>query len=348
MSVLEKLQTILNSKELIKGVIKDKNIAINNSLDEYSSAIKEINTSSAFTSNDVDGIKYSYSSISAFPDDFKFSPRSGASATYMFANCNKLKSLSDLDLFYTTKATGFLSGCTGVTLSNIKAPKDKSVIKGIFSGATNIAIDNWEFSSGITVMRNVFSNCTGLSSVSNLDLSSVTNTENMFSNCTNLTSISNLNTQNVNNTQQMFSGCTALTTVSGLDLSNVLSATGMFSGCSKLTTLSGIISRNDNNLISAILGDSIKTIDNWKFIESYGVKLFYNCTGLTTITNFSGLKVSIDFSNCTGLTHDSIMVVINGLETVITTQSLTLGSTNLTKLTDDEKKIATDKGWTLA
>ena len=42
------------------------------------------------------------------------------------------------------------------------------------------------------------------------------------------------------------------------------------------------------------------------------------------------------------------MVVINGLQTVTTTQKLTLGATNLAKLTDGEKKIATDKGWTLA
>jgi hypothetical protein len=31
-----------------------------------------------------------------------------------------------------------------------------------------------------------------------------------------------------------------------------------------------------------------------------------------------------------------------------TTKTLTIGSTNLAKLTDAEKKIATDKGWTLA
>ena len=41
------------------------------------------------------------------------------------------------------------------------------------------------------------------------------------------------------------------------------------------------------------------------------------------------------------------MVVINGLQTVTTTQTLTLGSTNLAKLTEADKKIATDKGWTL-
>ena len=38
----------------------------------------------------------------------------------------------------------------------------------------------------------------------------------------------------------------------------------------------------------------------------------------------------------------------NGLKPVTTTQTVTLGSTLLAKLTDEDKKIATDKGWTLA
>ena len=71
------------------------------------------------------------------------------------------------------------------------------------------------------------------------------------------------------------------------------------------------------------------------------------CYALTTITGNPNFKSSIDFSDCQNLTHDSLMVVINGLQTVTTKQTLTLGSTNLAKLTDDEKKVATDKGWTL-
>ena len=75
---------------------------------------------------------------------------------------------------------------------------------------------------------------------------------------------------------------------------------------------------------------------------------FRGCVSLTTITGNPNFKVSLDLASCTNLTHDSLMVVINGLQTVTTTQTLTLGSANLAKLTDDEKKVATDKGWTLA
>ena len=75
---------------------------------------------------------------------------------------------------------------------------------------------------------------------------------------------------------------------------------------------------------------------------------FYGCLSLADITGNPNFKASLDLSGCLKLTHDSLMVVINGLQTVTKTQKLTLGSTNLAKLTDEEKKVATDKGWTLA
>ena len=78
------------------------------------------------------------------------------------------------------------------------------------------------------------------------------------------------------------------------------------------------------------------------------VNCFSNCTALKTITGNPNFKVSLSMSACTKLTHDSIMVIINGLQTVTSSQTLTLGTENLAKLTEADKKIATDKGWTLA
>ena len=75
---------------------------------------------------------------------------------------------------------------------------------------------------------------------------------------------------------------------------------------------------------------------------------FSRCSQLTNITGNPNFKANVDFSSNTKLTHDSIMVVINGLQTVTSKQTLKLGSTNIAKLTDEEKQIATDKGWTLA
>ena len=74
---------------------------------------------------------------------------------------------------------------------------------------------------------------------------------------------------------------------------------------------------------------------------------FRNCVALTNITGNPNFKTSLALG-LPNLTHDSLMVVINGLQTVTSKQTLALGSTNLAKLTEADKKIATDKGWTLA
>lgn len=78
------------------------------------------------------------------------------------------------------------------------------------------------------------------------------------------------------------------------------------------------------------------------------INCFQDCASLTDISGNPNFKVSLNLSTCTQLTHDSLMVVINGLQEVTTAQTLTLGTANLSKLTEDEKKVATDKGWTLA
>ena len=84
--------------------------------------------------------------------------------------------------------------------------------------------------------------------------------------------------------------------------------------------------------------------------------IFYNT--FNNATNLVDLELEgtlgtdgLSLSNSKKLTHDSLMSVINALKDfsgTSTTRTVTLGSDNLAKLTDDEKKIATDKGWTLA
>lgn len=77
---------------------------------------------------------------------------------------------------------------------------------------------------------------------------------------------------------------------------------------------------------------------------------FYRCSNLEHLVIEGAIKLNgMDLSANKKLTHDSIMSVINALENKTSgTFTLTLGSTNLAKLTDAEKAIATGKGWTLA
>lgn len=73
------------------------------------------------------------------------------------------------------------------------------------------------------------------------------------------------------------------------------------------------------------------------------------------ICNFEGViaKNGLDLKRCENkINHDSLMSVINCLkdysaDTSGTTWKVTLGTTNLAKLTAEEKAIATNKGWVL-
>lgn len=60
------------------------------------------------------------------------------------------------------------------------------------------------------------------------------------------------------------------------------------------------------------------------------------------------IYISQNWSGCQFLSHESLMRIINGLPTVNTTQTLTLGASNTVKLTAEEIAIATGKGWTVA
>lgn len=81
---------------------------------------------------------------------------------------------------------------------------------------------------------------------------------------------------------------------------------------------------------------------------------FTGCSALTNLTIFGVINANgFNVSACTLLTNDSLMSIIGALgnksgDTSTTTWKVTLGATNLAKLTDADKAQATTKGWTLA
>ena len=79
---------------------------------------------------------------------------------------------------------------------------------------------------------------------------------------------------------------------------------------------------------------------------------FRACSSLETLIIEGTIgQQNFEVSWSTKLTHDSLMSIINALKDFSgtgTAYTVTLGTTNLAKLTDEEKAIATQKGWTLA
>lgn len=163
--------------------------------------------------------------------------------------------------------------------------------------------------------------------------SNITDMSNMFIRCIELTTLdlSSFDTSKVTNMHHMFNQCSKLATLdlSSFNTSKVTNTSSMFSVDMELKTISGIL-------------------DLIKVTASYNIsQMFSYCTNLETV-NIKNLNTSgLDVSACTKLSHDSLMYLINNLVETTTTKSITLGTDNLAKLTDEEKAIATNKGWTL-
>ena len=181
--------------------------------------------------------------------------------------------------------------------------------------------------SNVTKMTYMFSDCSNLTTIPQLDTSKVTSMYATFSNCTSLTTIPQLDTSKVTSMYAMFRNCTSLTAIPQLDTSKVTDMSATFNNCTSLTTIPQL--------------DTSKVTDM--------SDMFYNCISLTKISMLN-INARLDISDCTKMTREAIVEVLNNLKdlTGLISKTLTLGSTLLGKLTDEDKAIATNKNWTLA
>lgn len=204
--------------------------------------------------------------------------------------------------------------------------------------------------SKVTNMSYMFRWCSSLTTISQLDTHNVTNMNRMFENCKSLTSIPLFDTSKVTNMYNMFYNCKSLTTIPQLVTSNVTDMSYMFSGCFSLISIPLLDTSSVTNMSSMFYNCkslvSVPKLDVTNLTNSSDA--FYGCSSLTTLGGFLNLKTNLNISNALNLTHDSLMNVINNAADVTSSpKTLTLGATNLSKLTTSEKEIATNKGWIL-
>ena len=270
--------------------------------------------------------------------------------TEMFKDSNKLFYISGLDTSNGTNFASMFHSCTNLTSVPLLDISNGTNLSAMFAYCTNLtSVPSLNTSNG-TNFISMFFNCTNLTSVPSLDTSNGTNFTSMFFNCTNLTTIPSLNTSNGTNFSSMFYKCTNLTTIPSLNTSNGTNFASMFYNCTNLTTIPSLNTSNGTefrymfyictNLTSVPLLD---TSNGTNFTS-----MFHSCTNLTNLGGFKGLKADLNLTSSKKLTHESLMNVINNLAEVNTNPTLSLGSENLAKLTDDEKTIAINKGWILA
>lgn len=132
-------------------------------------------------------------------------------------------------------------------------------------------------------------------------------------------------TANVTDMSYMFNKCYNLTTIPALYTSNVTNMTQMFRDCSSLNTIPALDASNVTNMSGT----------------------FDYCYRLASIGLY-GFTRSIRISD-TSLGHDDLVAFLNQAGTAYnSSQKITMGADKLALLSDEEKAIATNKGWTLA
>ena len=125
---------------------------------------------------------------------------------------------------------------------------------------------------------------------------------------------------------------------------------GCFSNCANLKKIHikyllqrGVYNFDNNpNLEEIVIDDYLKSGNLW-----IG-KAFYKNPKLHKLILNNWENSGIDLTGSEAFTREELVETINSLATVKTATTITLGSVNLAKLTDEDKEIATDKGWTLA
>ena len=205
--------------------------------------------------------------------------------------------------------------------------------------------------SNVTSMSSMFYYCSSLISVPAFDTSNVTSMSNMFLSCSSLSSVPAFNTSKVTDMSYMFSSCSSLSSVPAFDTSNVTSMRCMFQKCGSLTSVSTFDTSKvtDMNAMFYLCNSlsSVPTFDTSKVTDmSY---MLESCSSLKEVHMF-GMKVNFDISSSTKFTREALLEIINNCQDLTgqTSHRIQMGSTNLAKLTDEDKLIATNKNWTLA
>ena len=242
----------------------------------------------------------------------------------------------------------------------------------LYKNAQNAVIDiEWD-TSNVTDMSCMFEDSNKVVNIYGLDTSSATNMKGIFSLCGSLASIPQLDTSNVTDMSYMFNGCSKVVHIPDLDTSNVTDMTSMFSNCSLLVSIPRLDTSKVKR-IGAIFSSTTKLItipllDFGSVTDTTGPWGYSSTATAKNLGGFKNLKLSWSTGGfkALDLTVESLMNVINNLwdwtdypdgkaplndGTIYnfgTTHNLYLGSTNLNKLSDEQKAIATNKGWTLS
>jgi hypothetical protein len=221
------------------------------------------------------------------------------------------------------------------------------ILRTTFISSTVLANLELAYSSttNISDFSSMFSTCTMLQNISEIDTSSGTNFTSMFASCTSLQKIINIDVTFATQIAQIFSQCRSLQSVNMVFGQNAIGANGAFFQCNALSVLptipkvSGVAQIYSGNFAASIVPAtdlSECTVfgigSNTKYIRR--VLVFGSKTSFSLATSSLGVTELVEVFTNLGVANSGAILNIAGC----------LGTASLT---NEQKAIATNKGWTL-
>lgn len=248
-----------------------------------------------------------------------------------FSNCSKLSAINIPDTVTIIDSNAFYN-CP--SLATVTVGENAKYTLGQYafqsSGVTDESVKNILAHTN-SWYSHIFDKCNSLVNIEPSKLWT-----NMFSNCMNLKTVQTSEENTFKSTgDNVFYNDTSLTTA-------LLYGT--------YTTIGDSVFKDCKSLKTVYLSSSITTATNSSLTStSSSYYIFQGCTNLENVQLGQDWNMSLRVNVSNNLTVESMVAMFNSLKDLTgeTAKTLTLGTTNLTKLTDEQKQIATDKNWTL-
>ena len=271
---------------------------------------------------------------------------------YMFSN---FKSITEIPLINTTNMTtmkSMFNACESLITIPALDTQKVTDMTSMFNGCISLSTAPLLNTSKVKTMNNMFYNCISLEELPNFDMSSVTSAYNLCYMCSNLTKVPVLNLPNCTSFNQVFRNCKKLTEV-------------VFGATPKITSLSNMFEMTDGLLerISEIDCQSVTSVysmfgaSNSRYPNLVGLGGFLNLgQAYSTTQSANHTHYNLSILNLTSLTEQSLINVLTKVYDIKTkgcnAQNISIGATNLAKLTSTEGQAAlvqaTEYGWTVS
>ena len=195
--------------------------------------------------------------------------------------------------------------------------------------------------------------CSYLTTFPQVDLSSGTDFSYAWYDCNAMQYFSPINMNNATNLDHAWYRCYGIVEFPMIDTSKVTNFRSTWEGCMSLQIFPQFDLSAGTLFISTWKDCNITVMPQLDLSNGVNFNFAWDgCHNLVNLGGFGAIKASIDLSDADVLNVDSIMNVITQAadlnELGITGKTMTFGSTNLAKLTDAQKGVATSKGWSLA